>query len=67
MNLGNNLGLWTYAWMGYSFERKEMHVYIKYPTGVEKLVVENARHFVPKYFSAFWGADGMLSSFNGVM
>ncbi|KAM3126834.1 hypothetical protein pb186bvf_021069 [Paramecium bursaria] len=62
---GNNLGLWTYIWVGNSWSIRQVLVVIKFQTGIKTEIFTDVLQMVPKYFSFSLGTDGMLGGWVG--
>lgn len=65
IQFGKTLGLWTYIYFGYSWDKRVANAYIKFPDSSEKVVIEDARHMIPKYLAFLVGADGFNKGWNG--
>lgn len=60
-----NLGVWTYVWFGYNWNKNIANGVIKFPNSDKATLFEDVRHMVPKYVVFFAGNDGYLKPFNG--
>lgn len=60
-----NLGLWTYIYFGYNFNKRKASGIIKYPTGYALVPYDNVLHMIPNYLMFFFGGDGMLGGWHG--
>jgi hypothetical protein len=67
INYNNNLGVWTYVWFGYNWNKKVASGIVKFPTENVVVPYENVLHMVPKYLALFAGSDGMLGGWVGPM
>lgn len=65
--LGNNFGVWTYVWFGYSWPKKVASGIVKFPSDKAVVPYDNVLHMVPKYLALFAGSDGLLGGWDGPM
>lgn len=63
--VGNNFGVWTYVWFGYSWPKRAASGVVKFPTETVVVPYENVLHMIPKYLAMFVGSDGMLGGWEG--
>ncbi|CAD8058815.1 unnamed protein product [Paramecium sonneborni] len=63
----SNLGLWTYIYFGYHFQKRKASGIIRYPSGDALIPYDNILHMVPNYLLFFFGGDGMLGGWHGQM
>ncbi|CAD8140693.1 unnamed protein product [Paramecium octaurelia] len=63
--VGNNFGVWTYVWFGYSWPKRAASGVVKFPSETVVVPYENVLHMIPKYLAMFVGSDGMLGGWEG--
>ena len=62
---GSDIGVWTYVWFGYHWQKNLANGVVKFPQTDQRFAAENARHMVPRYLSLLIGADGKTKGWNG--